>query len=211
MQFIYLDMHRRAHVKTFSAGHPSTLIDIDPSWLSLGYVSLPKRKHKLECFEAIQSQAPQDSYFTFRHWYVKPQHMTECMWYAVPKNLLENINVALDARSTAVKSFLFELPRFWPGLLGEKPTACLVSLGELQYLVGYVNDCCVCYKKIEASQALKITHHWHYLRQEYPQWQFDQHILLSDSKQHAQGFDQFIHIAPDSNHIITRAKLYGLH
>jgi len=207
MKVVYLDAQLRIHTKNIPESHSSTLIDIDTAWLSLGQLTLSNRDQVYDCFEAVQSEVPEESTFNFKHWYSAYHQSTLCVWYAMPKSLLEHL--PQDTVAAQAQTILFGMPKLWPNVLNKKPLACLVNTGVVKHLAGYVQGHCVCYKQIHDGENIDLRYQWQYLKQEHPQWQFENRVYISEKHARHDDFDVFIQVDEAANMLDARAALYG--
>lgn len=209
MQFIYFDAQASLHSISISRSE-HTIADIDVHWLDIGHESFPGRLHAMACFEKTLERVPEDHQFTFRSWYDMPQRVTHCMWYSVPKMVLNS----LPHHPIQTKSLLFMLPRFFSSAIRKKSVLVFVNLLGCEMVAGYVRGICVCFKKLPSKHVFDAQHEWAHVQQAYPQWMFDHSLVITAQPDDHLGLIQThqhtVCLKASPQVLDNRMKLYGL-
>jgi hypothetical protein len=209
MYFFYLDSKAEIHVAALP--HlKQPIVDIDLQLLNFGHKVFPQRLHGLDCFEKIARDISEDHQFTYRYWYDGRARSTHCIWYSVPKIVLNR----LPEQCTQTHSFAFMLMKFFPPSCRNKSVICFVALPGCEAVVGYVQGHCVCFKKLPPKQTVNVQQEWQYIQQAYPQWNFEHSIYFSPDIQADNALTRThqhtIHVDSSSTTLNNRIKLYGL-
>lgn len=210
MHFYYIDAQAELHTAPIRSSLPQAYVDIDMHWLTLGHAVFPHRLHGMACFERIVSAIPDDHQFSFRSWYDMQRRMTHCMWYSIPKILLEG----LPQQGLVAKSLIFMLPSYFPPAYRNKNVLVFVDVPCCEMVVGYVRGHCVFFKNLPNHVAVNAQHEWLHVQQAYPQWSFEHSVYLCSratvENTLVQTHQTVIMLDAFSQPLKNRIMLYGL-